>query len=75
MPDFDCLECVMPVTLQSHALTMLKKTCLIVPGCRGVSFFYVGVACSRNAKNASHDTAEMLVCIVYVSSYNTFVYW
>ena len=30
MPDFDCLECVMPVTLQSHALTMLKKTCLIV---------------------------------------------
>lgn len=30
MPDFDCLECVMPVTFQSHALTMLKKTCLIV---------------------------------------------
>lgn len=30
MPDFDCLECVMPVTLQSHALTMLKKTCWIV---------------------------------------------
>lgn len=24
MPDFDCLECVMPVTLQSNALTMLK---------------------------------------------------
>lgn len=69
MPDFDCLECVMPVTLQSHALTMLKKTCLYkVVRAFKLSSYELFTTCCQSLTASKH---VIVFFLLYISDYHS----